>query len=72
MTCLVYIISLIVLEDNDIATIVSVELAENIIYVEGPIIGIWRHLNRVVRFAEVLKGLSRHHDLCLKSFIFFL
>lgn len=72
LTCLVYIISLIVLEDDDIATIVSIKLAKNIIYVEGPIIGIWRHLNRMGRLTEILKRLSRHHDLCLKSFIFFL
>ena len=71
MACLVYVLSSGILKDNDIAAIVSVKLAEDIVYVEGPAIGVWRHLNWMVRLTEVLKRLSRHHDLCLKSLIFF-
>ena len=72
MACLVYIISFVILEDKDITTIVSVKLAENIINVEGPMISIRRHLNRMVRLAEILKRLCRHHDLCFEGLIFFL
>ena len=71
MACLVDILSSGILKDNDIATVVSVKLTEDIMYVEGPAIGVWRHLNWMVRLTEVLKRLSRHHDLCLKSLIFF-
>ena len=71
MTCLVDILSLCILKDNDIATIVSVKLTKNVMYVEGPIIGIWRHLDWMVRLTEILKWLSRHHNFCLKSLIFF-
>ena len=71
MTCLVNILSLGVLKDLDIAAIISVKLTKNIMYVKSPVIGVWRHLNWMVRLAKVLQRLSGHHDLCLKSLIFF-
>ena len=54
MTRLVNILSLSVLKDLDIAAIVSVKLTKNIMYVKSPAIGVWRHLNWMVRLAKVL------------------
>ena len=54
MTRLVNILSLGVLKDLDIAAIVSVKLTKNIMYVKSPAIGVWRHLNWMVRLAKVL------------------
>ena len=54
MTCLVNILTLGILKDLDIAAIISVKLTKNIMYVKSPVIGIWRHLNWMVRLTKVL------------------
>lgn len=71
LSCLVAVVALTILENNDIATVVSVELSQNVIHIERPVVRIWWHLNWMGRLSKVLDQLLRHHNFSLKGLVLF-
>ena len=71
LSCLVTVVALTILEHNDVATVVSVELSQNVIHIERPVVCIGWHLNWMGRFCKVLNQLLRHHNFSLKGLVLF-
>lgn len=72
VACLVTVVSLTILENNDVATVVSVELTQDIVHIERPVVSIRGHLDRVFWLLEVLDELLGHDNFSFKSLIFLL
>ena len=72
VACLVTVVALTILEDNDVSTVIAIKLTEDVVDVEGAVVSIGRHLHGVSRLVEVLNQLLRHHNFSLQSFIFLL
>ena len=60
LASLVNVISLTIFEDNNVATIVSVEFSQNVINIERPIVRIRWHLNWVIRLVKVFESILVH------------
>lgn len=60
-----------ILKNDDVATVVSIELTKDVIDVECSAVGIGGHFDGVGRLRKVLDQLLRHHNFSLKSLIFF-
>ena len=69
VTSLVTAVTLVVLENNNVATIITVKLTQDVIDVESAMVSIWRHLDWMSRLVEVLDQLLRHNDLSFESLI---
>ena len=69
---LIAIISLTILKNDDVSTVISVELTQDVVDVESPIVSIRWHLDWVLLLTKVLDQLLRHEDFGLKSLILFL
>lgn len=65
LSSLVNVVALTILEDNDIASLITVKLSEDIVDVKSAGIGVGRHLHRVCRLVEVLDQVLRHDNLSL-------
>mmetsp|Transcript_13465 Transcript_13465/g.18429 ORF Transcript_13465/g.18429 Transcript_13465/m.18429 type:complete len:311 (-) Transcript_13465:4071-5003(-) len=68
---LVDVVTLTILEDNDVATLIAIELAQDVVYVKGAMVGIRGHLHWVCWLVEVLDKVLRHDDFSLEGLLFF-
>lgn len=69
MASLVKIVAMAILKNDDVATIVSVKLSQDIVDVECSTVSIWRILDRVGLFVKVLNQLLGHHNFVLQLLI---
>jgi len=72
MASLVAIVAMTILENNNVTTIVSVKLSQDIIDVESSVISVRRNLDRVSLLVKVLNQLLRHHNFMFQLFIIFI
>ena len=69
LTGLVHMMTFAILKDDNVASLVSVELTQDVAHVEGSIVRVRWHLHRMKHLSKVLDHLLRHHDLSLKGLI---
>lgn len=68
MACLVTRITMAILENYYVSSIVSLQLTQDIINVERSMVRIWGNLNRMIWLVEILKIF--HYDFSLNRFDF--
>ena len=71
LTGLVHVMAFAILKDDNVASLVSVELSQDVAHVEGSVVRVRWHLHRMKRLGEVLDKLLGHHDLSLEGLILF-
>lgn len=72
LASLVNVVALTILEHNNVATLIAVQLTQDVIDVEGAVVGVGRHLYGMSWLVKVLDQVLRHHNLSLEGLLFLL